>query len=76
MGDEQVVHVVRVLLLDRQNPFQHTFRARIVLAEEADQLTVVINGDAFGNQGLPGSCRSGSVRRSIARPNDWRAPQD
>src|SRR6266404_1167434 len=50
MGHEQVVHVVRMLLLLRQNPFEEHPGGRIPVAEVAHHLAVGLDGDAFGNQ--------------------------
>src|ERR1700722_1105475 len=47
---QQVVHVVRMLFFDLQDTFQHRARSRIVIAEIADELAVMIHGDPFCNE--------------------------
>src|ERR1700679_2307731 len=47
---QKVVHVVRVLFFNGENPFQHAARPGIVVSEIADQFAIVIDGDAFGDQ--------------------------
>jgi hypothetical protein len=49
---QQVVHVVRVLLFDDQSVLEHLARTRIAVTEVADELAVVIDGDALGDQVL------------------------
>ena len=50
VSHEQVVHVVRMLLLLRQNPFEEHPGGRIPVAEVAHHLAVGLDGDALGNQ--------------------------
>src|SRR6266404_3808153 len=50
MGHEQVVHVVRVLLLLREDPFEEHPGSRIPIAEVAHHLAVGLDGDALGNE--------------------------
>src|SRR6266481_5427170 len=50
MGHEQVVHVVRVLLLLREDPFEEHPGGRIPVAEVAHHLAVGLDGDALGDQ--------------------------
>src|SRR5437016_2082577 len=50
MGHEEVVHVVRVLLLLREDPLEKYPGSRIPVAEVAHHLTVGLDGDALGNQ--------------------------
>src|ERR1700744_3493253 len=47
---EKIVHVIRVLLFHDQNAFEHGSRTRILIAEIADQLTVVIHRNSFRYQ--------------------------
>src|SRR5438132_5002524 len=50
MGHEEVVHVVRVLLLLREDPFEQHPCGGIPVAEVAHHLTVGLDGDALGDQ--------------------------
>src|SRR5881628_3782822 len=50
VGHEQVVHVVRMLLLLRQDALEEHPGSRIPVAEVAHHLTVGLDGDALGNQ--------------------------
>src|SRR5437016_14135354 len=50
MGHEEVVHVVRVLLLLREDPFEEHPCGGIPVAEVAHHLAVGLDGDALGNQ--------------------------
>src|SRR2546422_5001306 len=50
MGHEEVVHVVRVLLLLREDPLEKYPGSRIPVAEVAHHLTVGLDGDALGDQ--------------------------
>src|SRR5213594_4998965 len=50
MGHEQVVHVVGVLLLLRQDALEEHPGGRIPVAEVAHHLTVRLDGDALGDQ--------------------------
>src|SRR3989441_6305223 len=50
VADEQVVHVVRVLFLLRQDPLQHHARGRVLVAEVAHHLTVRLDGNTLGDQ--------------------------
>ena len=50
MSDEQIVHVVRVLFLLRQNPLEQHARGHILVAEMAHHIPVRLDGDALGNQ--------------------------
>jgi hypothetical protein len=50
MSDQQVVHVVRVLFLLRQNPLEQHARGHILVAEMAHHIPVRLDGDALGNQ--------------------------
>src|SRR5206468_11210811 len=50
VSHEQVVHVVRMLVLLRQNPFEEHPGGRISVAEVAHHLAVGLDGDALGNQ--------------------------
>ena len=49
---QQVVHVVGMLFLGRENPLEHHARGRVLLAEVADQLAIVIDRDPLGDQVL------------------------
>src|SRR5438128_175248 len=50
MGHEQVVHVVRMLLLLREDPFEEHPCGGIPVAEVAHHLAVGLDGDALGDQ--------------------------
>src|SRR6185437_4985352 len=50
MRIEQILHVVGMLLFHGEDAFQHHPRARIVVPEVADQLPVMIDRDALGDQ--------------------------
>src|SRR5438132_8064173 len=50
MGHEEVVHVVRVLLLLREDPLEKYPGSRIPVAEVAHHLTVGLDGHALGDQ--------------------------
>src|SRR5207253_9951241 len=50
MADEQVVHVVRVLFLLRQDSLEHHARGRVLVAEVAHHLAVRLDGDALGGE--------------------------
>src|SRR5438876_1019149 len=50
MSHEQVVHVVRVLLLLREDPFEQHPCGGIPVAEVAHHLAVGLDGDALGDQ--------------------------
>src|SRR5262245_53461359 len=50
--DEQIMHVVCVLLLDDQYAFQHDARSGIVVPEVTDQFAIMINGNPLGDQVL------------------------
>src|SRR5438094_557907 len=50
MGHEQVVHVVRVLLLLREDPFEEHPGGGIPVAEVAHHPAVGLDGDALGDQ--------------------------
>lgn len=44
------MHVVGVIFLLRENALQHGARRRILFAEEAYQLAIMLARDAFGNE--------------------------
>jgi hypothetical protein len=50
MRDQQVVHVIGMFFLDPEDAFDHHPRAGVVIAEIPDQLAVVIDRDALGDQ--------------------------
>src|ERR1700744_2679031 len=50
VSHQQVVHVVCMLFFLQKNAFEHGTGAGIIIAEVADQLAVVIDGDPLGNQ--------------------------
>src|SRR6266567_4445839 len=50
MGHEQVVHVVRMLLLLREDPFEEHPGGGIPVAEVAHHLTVGLDGDPLGEK--------------------------
>src|SRR5258706_157973 len=50
MRDQQIMHVVGMFFLGAQDALEHGTGARIVVAEIADQLAVMIHRDAFGHQ--------------------------
>ena len=52
MRNQQVVHVVGVLFFLAQDVLDHGLGARIIVAEIADQLTVVIDRDPLRDQVL------------------------
>lgn len=52
MGDQKVVHVAGVLLLDSQDFLKHDPRRGVVVAKKPDQFAVVVHGDPFGNEVL------------------------
>ena len=52
VGDEQVVHVVRVLFLLGQDALYHHSRRRVFVAEVAHHVTIRLDGDALGDQVL------------------------
>jgi len=47
MRDEEIVHVVGVLFLFRQDALEHQTRRRILVAEITDQLAIVIDGETL-----------------------------
>ena len=47
---EQVGHVVGVLFFNREDRFEHDPRRRVLLTEERDQLSVVLDRDPLGDQ--------------------------
>ena len=48
VGGEQIQHIAGVLLLDRKNRLEHRARGRIIVAEEADQFPIMVDGDPLG----------------------------
>jgi len=52
VADEQVVHVVRVLFLLRQDALEQHARGRVLVAEIAHHLAVRLDGDALADQVL------------------------
>jgi hypothetical protein len=46
------MHVVGVVFLLRQNTLQHDARGRVLFAEEADEVAVMFQGDAFCDEVL------------------------
>jgi hypothetical protein len=50
MCDQQVVHVGSVLFLHDQNPFLHRACGGVTLANVPNQLSVVVDRDALGDQ--------------------------
>src|SRR2546425_4034909 len=50
MADEQVVHVVCVLFLLRQDSLEQHARGRVLVSEIAHHLAVRLDGDALGDQ--------------------------
>src|SRR5215472_6577300 len=50
VAHEEVVHVVGVLLFNDEDPLEHDTRARIVVAEVANQLAVMVDRDPFCDQ--------------------------
>src|SRR6202011_2453924 len=47
---EQIAHVVRVLFFHREDLLEHGARRGVAVAEEMDQLAVVLDRDALGDQ--------------------------
>jgi len=50
MGDQEVVHIVGMLLFVGENSFQHYAGGRILFAEIADQFPIMLARDALGNE--------------------------
>src|SRR3546814_6231068 len=50
MGDEKIVHVGGVILLVGEDVLEHDARRGIVVAEIADQLLIMFDHQAFGDQ--------------------------
>jgi hypothetical protein len=50
MSDEQVMHVIGVLLLIRQNAFHHHAGRWISVTEVPNQLAIMITRDPLGDQ--------------------------
>ena len=50
MRGEEVVHIIGMLFLDAQDALQHCPGAAIAVAEIADQLAVMIDRNALGDQ--------------------------
>jgi len=52
MRDQQVVHIVCVLLLHAKDALKHDASCRIVIAKIANELAIMIDRDAFGDEVL------------------------
>ncbi len=74
VSDQQVVHIVRVLFLDAENAFEHDPGGRVVVAEVADELAIVLDGDPLGYEVFPnhvdqvlafGVLRGGAGRQAL-----------
>ena len=50
VGHQQIVHIVRMLFLDDENPREHGSRPRITIREISNQLLVMLDRDALGYQ--------------------------
>ena len=50
---QQVEHVVGVLFFVGQDAFQHDARGGVLVGEITDELPIVLDGDAFGDQIFP-----------------------
>ena len=48
--DEKIVHVARVLFFFRENPFEHDARRRVLVRKITNELAVMVDGDALGDQ--------------------------